>query len=185
MKPEKEKTIRERYNQSAAIYNSRYGSVQREKFRLSITPATLKSLVDSLILDIGCGTGLFGAYLRELIPSGKTSLVGIDISEEMLMQARATGNYQCVIADIHAMPIRPGKVPITVSFTAFQNLTNWKDGVDALFEALTRGGIYLASILRKSTEAAEFFSYLKRYSRNFFPFDITQIEDLIVRGEKK
>ncbi len=83
------------------------------------------------------------------------------------------------------MPIRPGKVPITVSFTAFQNLTNWKDGVDALFEALTRGGIYLASILRKSTEAAEFFSYLKRYSRNFFPFDITQIEDLIVRGEKK
>ncbi len=185
MEQEKQKTIRARYNESAAIYNSRYGAVQQEKFRISLTPATLKSLVDNLVLDIGCGTGLFGAYLRDMIPSGEITLVGIDISEEMLTQARASGFYQCVVADIETMPIRPGKVPIAVSFTAFQNLENWKDGVDAMFDALARGGLYLASMLKKSIESVEFFTYLKKFSRSFFPFDITQVEDLIVRGEKK
>ncbi len=185
MEPEKQKTIRERYNESAAIYNSRYGAVQREKFRLSLTPTTLKSLIDSQILDIGCGTGLFGAYLRDLVPSGDLSLIGIDISEAMLKQARAHGIYHCVIADIETMPIRPGKAPIAVSFTAFQNLANWKDGVDAMFDALARGGLYLASMLKKSVEAVEFFTYLKKFSRNFFPFEITQIEDILARGEKR
>ncbi len=185
MEPEKQKTIRERYNESAAIYNSRYGAVQREKFRLTLTPATLKFLVESHIVDMGCGTGLFGTYLGEIVPGCELSLVGIDISEEMLKQARACGAYQCVLADIEALPIRPGKVPVAVSFTAFQNLPNWKDGVDAMFDALARGGLYLASMLRKSVEASEFFTYLEKRSRFFFPFDITQIEDIIARGEKK
>ncbi len=182
---EKQKTIRERYNESAAIYNSRYGAVQREKFRISLTPSTLKSLINAQILDIGCGTGLFGAYLRDLVPSGEPSLIGIDLSEEMLKQAQAGGTYQCVVADIETMPIRPGKVPVAVSFTAFQNLANWKDGVESMFDALARGGLYLVSMLKKSVEAVEFFPYLKKFSCAFFPFEITQIEDIIARGEKK
>ncbi len=185
MEPEKQKTIRDRYNESAAIYNSRYAAVQQEKFRLSLTPTTLKSLINTQILDIGCGTGLFGAYLQTLVPKDAISLIGIDISEEMIKQAQASGVYNCIIADIEALPIRLGEVSVAVSLTAFQNLENWKIGVDNMFEALARGGLYLASMLRKSVEAVEFFTYLKKRSQNFFPFDITQIEDFIARGEKK
>lgn len=182
---EKQKIIRERYNESAAIYNSRYGAVQREKFRMSLSSATLSLLASEILLDIGCGTGLFGAYLRDLISEEEITLVGVDISEKMIKQARKCGSYHCVIADIEILPIRPGSMQVAVSFTAFQNLANWKDGVDAMFGVLSRGGLYLASILKKSIEAVEFFSYLERNSRSFFPFDVSQIEDFIIRGQKR
>ncbi|OLS14427.1 MAG: hypothetical protein RBG13Loki_1912 [Promethearchaeota archaeon CR_4] len=181
----KQKIIRERYNESAAIYNSRYGAIQREKFRISLSPETLNSLVNEILLDIGCGTGLFGTYLRELIPEGRFTIVGIDISEEMIKRAREGGVNNCIIADIVTVPIRPGCIHAAVSFTAFQNLTNWKEGVDAMFQALSRGGIFIASILKMCIEAVEFFSYLKRVTRVFFPFEVNQIEDFIVRGQKR
>ena len=41
------------------------------------------------ILDIGCGTGLMGAGLRAL----KRTLTGVDLSPNMLEQARRRGLY--------------------------------------------------------------------------------------------
>jgi predicted TPR repeat methyltransferase len=45
------------------------------------------------ILDIGCGTGLAGALVRALIPSGARMLDGIDLSPAMLEKAREKGVY--------------------------------------------------------------------------------------------
>lgn len=42
------------------------------------------------VLDLGCGTGLFG---REIAPFARR-LVGVDLSAKMLDKARQTGNYQ-------------------------------------------------------------------------------------------
>jgi len=45
------------------------------------------------ILDIGCGTGLVGALVRNLIPSGARVLDGIDLSSAMLEKAREKRVY--------------------------------------------------------------------------------------------
>lgn len=45
---------------------------------------TQQSLVDGAVLDVGCGTGLVGASLRE---GGIETVDGIDISTEMLAEA--------------------------------------------------------------------------------------------------
>lgn len=45
------------------------------------------------ILDIGCGTGLVGALVRPLFPSGAGRLDGIDLSPAMLEKAKAKGLY--------------------------------------------------------------------------------------------
>lgn len=55
----------------------------------------IKNLIsyDLDILDIGCGTGLMGALLK---PHSKT-LIGLDLSSEMLKQANAKGIYDKLI----------------------------------------------------------------------------------------
>ena len=52
------------------------------------------------VLDLGCGTGLVGSFIADL---PLTSLIGIDISENMIAKARAKGLYtDFVVADIAA-----------------------------------------------------------------------------------
>ena len=53
------------------------------------------------VLDLGCGTGLVGVALHDLL--GGAALVGIDLSRRMLDQARAKGLYtELVQADLLA-----------------------------------------------------------------------------------
>ncbi|NDE11973.1 MAG: methyltransferase domain-containing protein [Chitinophagia bacterium] len=47
------------------------------------------------ILDLGCGTGLMGRMLK---PYAST-IVGVDLSKEMLSRAELTGTYDKLIAD--------------------------------------------------------------------------------------
>jgi predicted TPR repeat methyltransferase len=65
-------------------------------------PATARSLLYSaspepltagLVLDLGCGTGLMGATMRDLA----TTLIGIDVSAGMLQHAKNTGLYDEMI----------------------------------------------------------------------------------------
>lgn len=55
------------------------------------------------VLDVGCGTGLVGAALREAGYRGR--LVGIDISESSLQRARARGAYDDVRAADLTQPL--------------------------------------------------------------------------------
>jgi predicted TPR repeat methyltransferase len=64
-------------------------------------PETLSRLVAStgkrlpLAVDLGCGTGLAGRYLR----AGRTRLVGVDLSPRMLAKAADRGVYDSLIED--------------------------------------------------------------------------------------
>ena len=61
------------------------------------------------ILDLGCGTGLCGVALAPV----KSQLTGVDLSEKMLMLARARGLYD----DLHASEIQAWlAMATTVSF---------------------------------------------------------------------
>lgn len=67
------------------------------------TPALLEAAVgpaqDLDVVDLGCGTGLCGPWLRRI----SRTLSGVDLSQAMLDQARATGCYdQLDCADLHA-----------------------------------------------------------------------------------
>ena len=51
------------------------------------------------VLDLGCGTGQCGRSLAKI----KRSLIGVDLSEKMLAQARALGIYdELHLAEVHA-----------------------------------------------------------------------------------
>jgi predicted TPR repeat methyltransferase len=65
-----------------------------------VLPAMVRSRADKMldVLDLGCGTGQCGLSLAQQ----KRYLVGVDLSEKMLAQARALGIYdELHLAEVH------------------------------------------------------------------------------------
>lgn len=68
---------------------------QTPRHLLSILQANIDLTQCSHIIDLGCGTGLCARHFA----SSYTELVGIDLSEQMLLQAKRNGLYQRLICD--------------------------------------------------------------------------------------
>lgn len=109
----------------------------------------------SLILDLGCGSGLSGDILSS-VPSdegGPHTWIGLDISSSMLGQAlERDTDGDLFLADIgQGVPFRPGTFDAAISISAIQWLCNaetsdvspegrLKRFFDGLYASLRRGG---------------------------------------------
>ncbi|RLG57325.1 MAG: malonyl-[acyl-carrier protein] O-methyltransferase BioC, partial [Hadesarchaea archaeon] len=94
--------LKQRYDETAKIYDKRYEEIQHAKYRLVLEnlPSKIKRL-----LDLGCGTGMF---LNEL-SSRSEFVVGLDVSSEMLEVAKGrAGRAHLVLADADALPFIDG-----------------------------------------------------------------------------
>ncbi len=83
----------ERYTHLAPVYNQSVDDWGYQCYRKAAETVQQKLTTDQSILDAGCGTGLVGQALAE---RGYQHIVGIDISPEMLEQAKTSGYYQQV-----------------------------------------------------------------------------------------
>lgn len=109
----------------------------------------------SLILDVGCGSGLSGEILSSVPPEqgGPHIWVGMDISPSMLdiaLQREVEGDL--LLADIgQGVPFRPGTFDAAISISAVQWLCNAESSdvspegrlrrfFDGLYASLRRGG---------------------------------------------
>jgi predicted TPR repeat methyltransferase len=96
------------------------------------------------ILDLGCGTGLAGEALSGL---AKT-LVGIDLSKEMLKIAKAKNIYDRLIQDEihHALSQeRSASFDLVVSSDVFVYIGDIKTIFDQIYEVLKVGGFFAYS----------------------------------------
>lgn len=143
-------------------------------------------------VDLGCGTGLCGPFLR---PNAQR-LSGVDLSENMLAQARATGLYdELACADIGAfLAARPQAFDLAV---AADVLVYFGD-LDALFgqvrNALRPGGWFCFSteagadggdagyVLQPSNRYAHSLAYLRRLA-HAHGFELAEAEAAAVRSE--
>jgi SAM-dependent methyltransferase len=70
--------------------------------------------------DLACGTGRVGAWLKQ---QGVAALDGVDLTPEMLEQARARGIYrQLVQGDIRATPFEAGRYDLVTEVLADEHL---------------------------------------------------------------
>ena len=118
-----------------------------------ITPTSIASLLRSLIpsanprsdiLDLGCGTGLAGEALVDL---AKT-LVGIDLSKEMLKLAKAKNIYDRLIQDEihHALGLEnASSFDVVVSCDVFIYIGDLREIFDGVFNVLRVGGFFAFS----------------------------------------
>ena len=103
---------------------------------------------DTPILDVGAGTGLVGEVLNA---KSKKEIIGIDISSEMLDQARLKRCYSSlIVADItKKIPLENNSIGAVVSAGTFTHGHVGADALDELLRITKPGGLFVLSINSK------------------------------------
>jgi SAM-dependent methyltransferase len=95
---------------------------------------------DARIVDIGCGTGLVGRFLAA---RGYTAIDGLDISAEMLSQARGKGDYTNLFeADLtKAIDVADATYDAAISVGTFTHNHVGPSGLDEVLRIVKPGGV--------------------------------------------
>ena len=112
--------IMRRYDLTARMYDERYAEEQAAKYQAALEHLNITS--HSIILDVGCGTGLF--FSR--IAAEAQTVVGVDISRLLLLQAKKRSrrfrNVYLVQADADHLPFSDNRFGVVFAFTLLQNM---------------------------------------------------------------
>jgi SAM-dependent methyltransferase len=101
------------------------------------------------LLDAGCGAG---RHVRAFTRRG-ASVVGVDLSQELLAEAVAAGDARYVAADVRALPFKDGAFAHVVSlFTSFGYFDDDGDRAQLaeLHRVLRHGGTFVIDFLNPS-----------------------------------
>jgi SAM-dependent methyltransferase len=102
--------------------------------------------VRELIVDAGCGTGLF---TLDMLTSG-ARVTGLDLSLPMVIKAAGRFRwlpFNPLVSDILALPFRDNCFDKAVSVTALEFIEDARSAVNELFRATRKGGIIVVATL--------------------------------------
>ena len=139
------RSVKRRYDLTAGIYDRRYAEEQEAKYK-----ATLAKLKPTgLVLDIGCGTGL----LFNHISSENESMVGVDVSKKLLLQAREKArkqqNIHVVQSDADYSPFRDSVFNTVFAFTVLQNMPKPLETLKEIYRITRRDAFVVVTGLKK------------------------------------
>lgn len=127
------------YDEISSWYENEFLTASRPGDPLRID-ATLRALLgpgSGTCLEIGCGTGVHAATVREL---GRTP-VGVDLSAGMLRFA--TGRLAAVRADAERLPIADASVPAAISVMIHTDVPGYPAVLREAARVLTPGGVFV------------------------------------------
>jgi ubiquinone/menaquinone biosynthesis C-methylase UbiE len=107
-----------------------------------------------VILDAGCGTGIFTA---DILDTG-ARVVGLDLSLTMLRRAlvRCPGQtFQSVIGDIRRLPFADASFHKAISITAIEFIQDARIAVEELFRVTKPGGFIVVATLNSLSAWAQ------------------------------
>lgn len=106
----------------------------------------LKPRQGEIILDAGCGTGVF---TLDILSSG-AEVIGLDLSLPMLIRAKEKAQgypFKTVAGDILRLPFREGFFDKAISVTALEFIEDGKGAVRELFRITRKGGSVVVATL--------------------------------------
>ena len=129
---------KDQYDALASEYDSRWGSYVDRSVRATFDRLDLSD--SASVLDLGCGTGALLALLRSRL--AEESLVGVDVSLEMLAVARRRlgGSVRLVQARAECLPFSSASVDIVVSSSSFHYWAAPAVGLSEIRRILKPGG---------------------------------------------
>ncbi|MBS0221130.1 MAG: methyltransferase domain-containing protein [Proteobacteria bacterium] len=108
--------------------------------------AMLPDLQGRHVVDLGCGFGWFCRFARE---AGARSVLGIDVSENMLARAREMTADPAIAyrrADLETLTLTEGAFDLVYSSLTLHYLSNLAALFDTIHQALGPGGRFVFSI---------------------------------------
>lgn len=108
--------------------------------------AMLPKLEGKRVVDLGCGFGWASRWMRE---NGAASVLGIDLSENMIGRAKADTVDPAIeyrIADIDTLELSVNAFDLVYSALTFHYVANFPRLVRMIHEALGAGGDFLFTI---------------------------------------
>ena len=133
--------IKERYDElGGSLYDIRYTEEQKAKFELILSEVGKPTL----ILDNGCGTGLFFPLLNY-------DVVGLDLSSRLLEKAREriSDNQYLIQGDSEQLPFRDSLFDVMISVTVIQNMSSSKKFLDESVRVSKKGSKVIISSLKR------------------------------------
>jgi len=185
----KKKEIIKKYNSSSSFYDSRYRQIQETKYHIILKNF---DLTRKIILDLGCGTGLFIEYVSRRKLEQKKKLdyyVGLDISWNMLLEFRSKfeklkgKNISLLLSDIENLPFRDNQFFSVLSLTSFQNLPDVKKGIKELLRVSRNRADFKFSILKKKINLKILVDSLKSFVLIDQVLNKENLEDVIIQGK--
>jgi ubiquinone/menaquinone biosynthesis C-methylase UbiE len=108
--------------------------------------ALLPDLHGRKVVDLGCGFGWFCRWARE---NGAAQVLGIDVSEKMLAQARATTSDTEITytrADMERLELAPAAFDVVYSSLALHYIANLDTLLSQVHRSLVEGGSLVFSV---------------------------------------
>lgn len=128
------------FDRWARTYDRKWNQFWMKKFQQPILALPFSSA--TTLLDVSCGTGELLLELskrHELVPH---NLMGIDISEQMLVTARAKlpNDISLQLADVHALPFKDDTFDYVISTEAFHHYYDQGKALSELKRVTKTGG---------------------------------------------
>ena len=101
---------------------------------------------DKRVLDLGCG---FGWHCRYAVENGARSVIGIDISQKMLSEAKSKtkcGNIEYICMPIEDIDFPEGSFEVVISSLALHYIKSFEDVLDRVYKCLSTGGDFVFSV---------------------------------------
>lgn len=108
-------------------------SKMREKLRLA---------EDDLLVDLGCGTGMYSIDLMQQVPLSQP-VIGVDPFEDMLRQIPEGAAIEPVCEDALAWSAKPGRYDKILIKETVHHIPERRELFANLYERLTDGGVLL------------------------------------------
>ncbi|MBS7700430.1 MULTISPECIES: class I SAM-dependent methyltransferase [unclassified Chelatococcus] len=108
--------------------------------------AMLPDLAGKRVVDLGCGFGWASRWMRG---QGAASVLGLDLSENMIRRAKADTNdaeIEYRIVDIESLDLPKCAFDLAYSALTFHYIRDFQRLVEMLYQALTPGGALVFTI---------------------------------------
>jgi len=106
----------------------------------------LPDFKDKRVLDLGCG---FGWHCRYAVENGAKSVIGIDISQKMLSEAKNKtkyGNIEYICMPIEDIDFPEESFEVVISSLALHYVKSFEDVLVRVYKCLSKGGDFVFSV---------------------------------------
>jgi len=168
---QKKRRVMMRYDTTASIYDERYADEQAAKVEAALK--NMKIERQSLILDVGCGTGI----LFDHVDDRAHGIVGLDFSKKTLLQAKerirkeSLRNVYLIRADADNMPFHNEIFNTVFAVTILQNTPNPSETLAEIKRVVRDDAFFMITGLKKIFTKEGFEQVLKNSQLNTLMLD--------------